>query len=166
MVCSNDGDTNFFAIIISLARRFISAIFVHNLPRQHISNDDRPNKRKWFYTKKARSRWYSVEIKTDANIIDDLALLTNAYAQAESQLHNLKQAAWDMDLLMKANKTDYMCFKQKWAISTLRDRPLRLVNQFTYRSSNISSTVNNFKRRCSLLSTDYRLYGSLICAIK
>ena len=33
-----------------------------------------------------------------------------------------------------------MCLKQKRAISTLSGRPLKLVDQFTYLGSNISST--------------------------
>ena len=41
--------------------------------------------------KKARSRQYPVETKTDADYPNDLALLTNAPAQAESLLNLLEQ---------------------------------------------------------------------------
>ena len=40
---------------------------------------------------------------------------------------------------MNANKTELMCFKQG-AISTLHGNPLKLIDQFTYLGSNISST--------------------------
>ena len=50
---------------------------------------------------------------TDADYADDLALLTNTPAQAESLLHNLKQAAGGIGLRVNANKTEYMYFKQK-----------------------------------------------------
>ena len=40
--------------------------------------------------KKARGRWYSAKTVTDADYKDDLALLTNTPAQAESLLHNLE----------------------------------------------------------------------------
>ena len=36
-----------------------------------------------------------------------------------------------------------MCFKQEGAISTLTRKPLKLVNQFTYLGSNITSTESN-----------------------
>ena len=55
---------------------------------------------------------------TDANYTDDLVLLTNTPAQAEFLLHSLKQAAG--------------CCK-----------PLKLVDQFRYLGSNISSTESN-----------------------
>ena len=42
-----------------------------------------------------------------------------------------------------ANKTEYMCFKQKGAISTLNGKPLELVDQLTYLGSNISSTESD-----------------------
>ena len=42
---------------------------------------------------------------------------------------------------MDANKTECLCFKQKGAIST--GKPLKLVDQFTYLGSNISSTESD-----------------------
>ena len=47
---------------------------------------------------------------------------------------------------MKANKIGYICFKQKGTIFTQHGRPLKLVNQFIYFSSNISSTESNVNR--------------------
>ena len=49
----------------------------------------------------------------DADYADDLVLLTNTPAQAESLLHNLVQAAKGLGLYVNANKTKYICFKQK-----------------------------------------------------
>ena len=77
---------------------------------------------------------------TDA---DDLALLTNIPAQAESLLHNLVQATEGIGFYVNANKTEYVCFKVKEAVSTLSGTPLKLVDLFTYLSSNISSTVSD-----------------------
>ena len=76
---------------------------------------------------------------TDADYIDDQALLTNTSAQAESLLHRLEQAA--RSIRFYTNKTEFMCFKQDEDISTLRGKPLKLVDQFKYLSSNISFTV-------------------------
>ena len=41
-------------------------------------------------TFKAKSRWYPTETITDADYTDDLALLANTPAQAESRQHCLK----------------------------------------------------------------------------
>ena len=76
---------------------------------------------------------------TDADYTDDLALLTNAPAQVESQLHSLEQATGDCDLYVITNKTKFMCFKQDEAIFPLSGKPLKFVDQPTYLSRNISS---------------------------
>ena len=70
-------------------------------------------------------------------------LLANAPAQAESLLHSPELVAGDISLCMNANKTEYMCFKQKGTISTSSGKPLKSVDQYTYFSSNISSTEND-----------------------
>ena len=67
-------------------------------------------------------------------------LLANTPAQAKSLLHSRKQAAGDFGFNMKANKKEYMYFKEIRAISALSCKPQKLVVQFTYLSSNISST--------------------------
>ena len=44
---------------------------------------------------------------------------------------------------MNANKTEYMCFKQKKAISTISGKPLKLEDHFTHFSSILSSTESD-----------------------
>ena len=83
--------------------------------------------------RKAKSRWHPSETITDADYADDLALLENTPAQAES----LGQAA--RGLYVNANKTEYI-FKRKGDISTLRGKPLKSVDKFEYLGSIISST--------------------------
>ena len=78
----------------------------------------------------------------DADYADDLALLANTLVQAES-LRQLLEQAGGIGLHVNANKTEYICFKQEVAIFTLRGKPLKLVNQFTYLGSNISSTESD-----------------------
>ena len=56
------------------------------------------------------------ETITDICHTGDLVLLANTPAQAESDLHGLKQAAESIDLQENANKTDYVYFKGEWAI--------------------------------------------------
>ena len=55
---------------------------------------------------------------TDADKSDNLALLANTSIKAESLLHRLEQAAWGIGFHLNANKTELMCFKQDWNIST------------------------------------------------
>ena len=90
--------------------------------------------------KKARSEQYFTKTITDTDYADDLALLVNTSAQVESQLHSQEQVAGSISI---PNKTEFMCFKQKGAISTLSSKPLKSVDKFTYFGSNISSTESD-----------------------
>ena len=90
----------------------------------------------------------------DANYSDDIALLANASAQAETQLHNLKRAAAGIGLYVNAHKTEYLCFNQTGNIFTLNGNSLELVNKFTYLGSSVSSTDSDIDTR--LTKTFYR----------
>ena len=112
-------------------KRYSRTMYVYNLPRLQTMNVSRLNK-------KHRSKWYPAETMTAADYADDLVLLANTPDQTKSLLHSLKQAAGGIGLNLNANKTEFMCFKQEGAISTLK-----FVDQFTYLGSNISSTESN-----------------------
>ena len=79
-----------------------------------------------FILKKARSRGYPSKTLTDTNYSENLAVLANTPAQAESLLHSLKQSAGSIGLYVNTNKT-ITCFKQG-VISTQRGKPLELVD--------------------------------------
>ena len=96
-----------------------------------------------FKLAKERSRRYPTQTITDADNADDIVLLANLPAQVKSLLHNLEQAAGGIGLYVNANKTEYMCFNQRGAISTLKGDPLKLADKFTYLRSSISSTEND-----------------------
>ena len=55
--------------------------------------------------KKGRSRQYPAETKTNANDEDDLELLTNSPAQPECLQNSQEQAARNIGLNVKANRT-------------------------------------------------------------
>ena len=74
----------------------------------------------------------------NAYFADGLELLTNISAQ-----HHLESVARGIDLCGNTIKTEYMCFKQKEAISTLRGKSLKFVDKFTYLDNNISSTESD-----------------------
>ena len=85
-----------------------------------------------------RSRRYPA--KTIADYADDIAILANAPAQAETLLHSLERAAAGNGFHVNAHKTEYMCFNQTGDISTLGSSSLKLVDRFTYLGSSVSST--------------------------
>ena len=77
---------------------------------------------------------------TDADYANVQELLANTPAPAESQLNRLEQVAGGIGLYMNMNKIQFMRFKQDGTISTRSGKFLKLVDQFTYLNSNISST--------------------------
>ena len=89
---------------------------------------------------KVRTRRYPTQTITGADYADDIA-------QAESQQHCLERAAAGRGFHVNAHKTEYMCFNQRGDISTLKGGPLKLVDKFTYRESNVSSTETDINTR-------------------
>ena len=76
----------------------------------------------------------------DVDYGDDIALLANTPAQAESLLHSLEWAAASIGLHVNVDKIEYMCFNQSGDISTLKGGSLKLVEKFTYLRSSVLST--------------------------
>ena len=93
-----------------------------------------------FELTKKRSRRYPAKTITNADYADDIALLANTPNQAETLLHSLEWAATGIGLHVNAHKTDYMCFNQAGDISTLDGTSLKLIDEFTYLGSSVSST--------------------------
>ena len=93
-----------------------------------------------FKLTKERSRRYPAQTITDVDYADDIALLANAPAQAETLLHSLERAAADICLHANTYKTKYMCYNQRGDISTLNGNSLKLVDKFTYQGRSVSST--------------------------
>ena len=109
-----------------------------------------------FKLTKKRSRMYPTQTITDANYADDIALLANAPAQAETLLHSLERVAAGIGLHVNAHKTEYMCFKQRGDISTQNGSSLKLVDKFTYLGSSVSSIETRDKQSHRQLSIIYR----------
>ena len=104
---------------------------------------------KWngFKLAKERNRRYPTQTITDADYADDIALLANTSAQAESLLQSLERTAAGIGLHVNADKTENMCFNQRGAISTLNGSSLKLVEKFTYQGSSVSSTETDINTR-------------------
>ena len=110
------GDNDFFDIVTVVLKGDTLAAF-----------ERRCIKQKWFYKKKKkkkkrRSSRCQAETITDADNADHLALLANTPAQTESQLHSQEQTVGAISLLVNADKTEFMCFRQEGLISTFSIR--------------------------------------------
>ena len=101
---------------------------------------------------KKRSRRYPVQTNTDADYADDIAFLANTPAQTEPQLHCLERATAVIGLYVNVEKTDYICFNQRGDISILKGSSLKLVDNFTYLGSSISSTETDINMRQAVFS--------------
>ena len=75
---------------------------------------------------------------TDADYADYLVLPTSMPVQAISLQDRQEQAAGSIGPNENVNKS--LCFNKKGAISVLKGKTLKLVDNFTYIGSNISST--------------------------
>ena len=95
----------------------------------------------YFYLKKKK------KTITDADYADDIAILANTPNQTETLLHSLERAAAGIGLHFNAHKTEYMCYNQTGDITTLDRTSLRLVDQFTYLGSSVSSTEKDIDTR-------------------
>ena len=100
-----------------------------------------------FKLTKERSRMYPAQTITADDYANDIALLANTPAQAESLIHSLERTATGVGLYVNAHKTKYMCFKQKGNISILNGSSLKLVDKFIYLRSSVSSTETVFNTR-------------------
>ena len=94
-----------------------------------------------------RSRRYPTKTITDADYADDIALLANVPAKADTLLHSLERATAGIGLHANAHKTEYVCFNQTGDISTLNGSSLKLVDKFTYLGSSVLSTETDINTR-------------------
>ena len=72
-----------------------------------------------FKLTKKRSWRYPAKTITDTDYADDITILPNASAQAETLWHSLERAAACIVPHVNAHKMEYMCFNQTGDISTL-----------------------------------------------
>ena len=107
-----------------------------------------------FKLAKERSRRHPTQTITDTDYADDIALLANTLAKAETLLHSLERAAAGIGLHINADKTEYMCFNQKADISLLNGRSLKPVDKSTYQGSSVSSTKDGINTRLVKAWTD------------
>ena len=147
-VRSPDGDTEYFDIFAGVLQGDTLApyLFLICLDCVLRTSIDKIRENGFELTKK-RSRKYPAKIITDADYVDDIALLANTPNQADTLLHSLKRAAAGIVLHINAHKTEYMRYNQTGDITTLDGASLKLVDKFTYLGSSVSSTEKDIDTR-------------------
>ena len=127
------GDTDYFDIVAGVLQGGTLAPYLFIICLDYvlrISTDKM--KDNGFKLTKERSWRYHAQTIWDANYANDIVLLINTPAQAETLLHCMERAAAGIELHVNADKTEYMCFNQRGNISALNGRSLKLVVKFTY----------------------------------
>ena len=140
-VRSPDGDTEYFDIVAGVLQGDTLApyLFIICLDYMLRTSVDKLKENDFELTKK-RSRRYPTKTITDADYVDDIAILANTPEPAEPLLHSLERAAAGIGLHVNTHETEYVCFNQTGDISTLGRSSLNLVDKFTYLGSSVSST--------------------------
>ena len=119
-VRSPDGDTEYFDIVAGVLQGDTLAPYLFIIYLDYVLRTSIDKIREnGFELAKKRSRRYPATTITDADYADDIAILANTPAQAETILHSLERAAAGIGLYIKAHKTEYMCYNQTGDISTL-----------------------------------------------
>ena len=139
-VCSPDGDTDYFHIVAGVQQGDTLAPYLFIICLDYVLID----KMKENDFKLTKEKRYPAQTITNAN---DVAHLANTPAQAVTLLHSLERATASISLHVNAHKTECMRFNQRGNISTLNGSFLKLVNKFTYRRSNVSSTETDIDTR-------------------
>ena len=147
-VRSPDGDTDYFDIVAGVLQGDTLApyLFIISLDYVLRTSIDKIKENGFELTKK-RNRRYPAKTITDAIYADDIAILANAPAQAETLLHSLEWVAGGIGLHVNAHKTEYMSLNQTVDISTLGSSSLKLVDKFTYLGSSVSSIEQDIGTR-------------------
>ena len=131
-VCSTDGDTNYFDVIAGVLQGDTLAPYLFIICLDYVLRTSIDKiKENCFKLTRERSRRYPAKTITDTDYTDDIALLANAPAQAETQLHSLERVTVGIGLHVNVHKTEYMSFNQTGDIFTLNGNSLKLVEKFT-----------------------------------
>ena len=147
-VRSPDGDSDYFDIVAGVLQGDTLAPYLFIICLDYVlrTSIDKIKENGFELTKKW-SRRYPAKTITDTDYANDIAILVNTPAQAETLLHSLERATAGIGLHVNAHKTEYMCFNQTGDISTLNGSSLKLVDKFTYLGSSVSSTETDIDTR-------------------
>ena len=110
-VCSPDGDQDYFDIVVGVLQGETLAQYLFIICLDYVLRTSIDiMKDIGFKLAKERSRRYPADTITDADYADDIALLVNTPAQAETLLHSLEGATAGIGLYVNTHKTEYTWF--------------------------------------------------------
>ena len=100
--------------------------------------------------KPRQSSRHPAEYLTDTDFADDIALISHSLANAQSLLQSLEQASNCVGLYLNESKTEYVnkCISDSdFVIQTLNNTLLKMVSDYVYLGSYISSSEKDFLTR-------------------
>ena len=150
-ILTPDGETPSFSIQAGILQGdtlapFLFIVIVDYVLRMSVDTIDS----KGFQIKPKRSSRYPAEYLTDTDFADDIALISNSLANAQSLLQSLEQASNCVGLYLNESKTEYVnkCKSDSDnTIKTLNSTPLKKVADYKYLGSYISSSQKDFLTR-------------------
>ena len=122
-----DGDTDFFDIVAGVLQEETLAPYLFIIYQDYVLRTSIDLiKENSFTLKKGQKQ----TIPRRNNYSDDIVLLSNTPALAESLLHSLEQVAGGIILHVNTDKTEHMCFNRKEDISTPNGGSLKLLENY------------------------------------
>ena len=112
-VRSPDGDTDYFNIVAGVLQGDTLAPYLFIICLDYVLRTSIDKiKENGFKLTKERCRRYPTKTITNADYADDIELLLNAPAQAQTLQHSLEQATAGIGLHVNAHKAEFMYFNQ------------------------------------------------------
>ena len=105
---------------------------------------------KGYEIKPRRSTRHPAQYLTDTDFADDIALISESLVNAQSLLQSLEQASNCVGLYLNEKKTEYTnkCHNDSdFIIKTIQDKLLKMVSDYVYLCSYISSSEKDFLTR-------------------
>ena len=105
---------------------------------------------KGYEIKTRRSTRHPAQYLMDTDFADDIALISESLFNAQSLLQSLEQASNCVGLYLNEKKTEYMkkCSNNSdFIIQTIQDKLLKMVSDYVYLGSYISSWEKDFLTR-------------------
>ena len=150
MVCSPDGDTDFFNISAGVLQGDTLAPYIFIICLDYVLRKalDKNNELGFTLTKQ-KSKCYPAMKITDADYADDLAVLADILKDATFLLHSIERTAKEIGLYLNADKTEFICFNQDASerMKSLDGEKIKQGEDFKYLGSYIASTEHDVNIR-------------------
>ena len=150
MVCSPDGDTDFFDISAGVLQGDTLAPYIFIICLDYVLRKALDmNNELGFTLTKQKSKCYPAMKITDADYADDLAVLADILKDATFLLHSIERTAKEIGFYLNADKTEFICFNQDASerMKSIDGEKIKQVEDFKYLGSYIASTQHDVNIR-------------------